>query len=171
MKVGSRSSPSRGHLRPEDHTRGMRDLWVKGRERSRQTVAEASQVVADFVETFGSVPAKDITIDDLVHFKNMLLQLPKNLSNKEAKLSLTERLICQNWTDHKGVEHVRPKVSAQTVAKKMSLLKAVLGVKVGDGKRSRVDRCWRPIRQGVHRGLGRGNQQDGLPHGRLVGVA
>ena len=117
-------------------------------------------MVTDFVEAFGSFPAKDITIDDLVHFKNMLLQLPKNLSNKEAKLSLAERLSCQTWADDKGVEHVRPKVSAQTVAKKMSLLKAILGVEVGDGKRV--------LRHNPAEGLSTGHRWDGTSRDQLT---
>jgi len=153
-QVGKRKlTPPEVTFDPKIIPAGMKDLWVKARERSRRTVAEASQVVTDFVETFGSFPAKDITIDDLVHFKSMLLQLPKNLSNKEAKLGLAERLSCQTCADDKGVEHVRPKVSAQTVAKKMSLLKAILGVKVGDGKRV--------LRHNPAEGLSTGHRWDG----------
>lgn len=160
-QVGKRKlTPPEVASDPQITLSGMKDLWIKARGRSNQTVTEASQVVADFVETFGSFPAKDITIDDLMHFKNMLLQLPKNLSNKEAKLALAERLRCQTWIDDKGVEQVRPKVSTQTVAKKMSLLKAVLGVKVGDGKRV--------LRHNPAEGLSTGHRWDGTSRDQLT---
>lgn len=145
---------------PQITLNGLQDLWVAARNRPPQTIIEATQVVADFVETFGTFPAKDITIDDLAHFKGMLLQLPKNLSNRDVKLPLAERLNCRTWKDEQGVEHQRPKVSAQTVAKKMSLLKAILGVKVGEGKRV--------LRHNPAEGLSTGHRWDGTSRDQLT---
>lgn len=114
---------------PEITLGGLRDIWIENRQPKEQTVAEANKVLADFKEAFGDIAAKDITSADLLYFKEQLLGVPKNLSNREARLSLAERVACAEIKTENGSTSKRPRVSEQTVAKKLSLLKAILGAK------------------------------------------
>lgn len=119
---------------PDITLAGLKAIWAENRKPKSQTVTEAERVISDFVETFGDIPAREITSADLLYFKEQLLGVPKNLSNTEAKLSLAERVACAEKAPENGSTTKRPLVSDQTVAKKMSLLKAILGVKGRDGQ-------------------------------------
>lgn len=145
---------------PDITLAGLKAIWAENRKPKKQTVIEAERVVADFVETFGDIPAREITSADLLYFKEQLLGVPKNLSNTEAKLSLAERVACAEKVPENGSTTKRPLVSDQTVAKKMSLLKAILGVKGRDGQ---------PLLQhNPASGFGTGHKWDGEKRDQLT---
>lgn len=145
---------------PETTLAGLKAIWMNTRNPKKQTVAEAEKVIADFVETFGDIPAKEITSADLLYFKDQLLSVPKNLSNTEAKMSLSERVACADRVPENGSTTKRPLVSDQTVAKKMSLLKAILGVKGRDGQAL--------LQHNPAAGFGTGHKWDGEKRDQLT---
>ena len=96
---------------------GLRANWQASKKRPASTVDELKQTIVDFEMTYGAIPAADVTRDDLDDFKVRLRKLPRNLSRPERKLSLESRIAL-------GVK--RRKICAETVGKKIALLKALL---------------------------------------------